>query len=85
MELVNEIKKTCEILEKVIKNYVLTFRKQEVSEEDINEFYIISNIIRTIKDNVNENNKEQMREQLVNIQGEIDDLYLNLTSKVNKL
>ena len=85
MELVNEIKKTCETLEKVIKNYVLTFRKQEVSEEDINEFYIISNIIRTIKDNVNENNKEQMREQLVNIQGEIDDLYLNLTSKVNKL
>ena len=77
MELVNEIIKTCDSLKETINNYIVTFNDNTFAISEFNRFL---EMIQTIKVNVNEENKDIMRNALLDLQTRIDEMYIKVSS-----
>ena len=84
MQLVNEVKLACDKTEETITKYIEEFNKRGISFENKNKFIHALNIVKTIRDTVNEENQEEKRNSLLDLQGYLDETFLSVKEEMKR-
>ena len=84
MQLVNEVKLACDKTEETITKYIEEFSKRGISFENKNKFIHALNIVKTIRDTVNEENQEEKRNSLLDLQGYLDETFLSVKEEMKR-
>ena len=84
MQLVNEVKLACDKTEEAITKYIEEFSKRGISFENKNKFIHALNIVKTIRDTVNEENQEEKRNSLLDLQGYLDETFLSVKEEMKR-